>query len=157
RAPRRSRGRRRGSLPSPARRRPAAPCASISTGMVPPQGEKPWCSCSKHPRARQMDPATLFRIASLLPLPIWAVWIVAPHTVAAPALARRPWPWAILATLYTGLVGFALLRHGLDPQAFASLAGVMKLFASPWVALAGWVHYLCFDLFVARWMLHDAP
>jgi len=34
---------------------------------------------------------------------------------------------------------------------------VMKLFASPWVALAGWVHYLCFDLFVARWMLHDAP
>ena len=104
-----------------------------------------------------MDPATLFRIANLLPLPIWAVWILAPHTGAARALARSTWPWVILAALYTGLVGFALLRHGLDPRAFGTLAGVMKLFASPWVALAGWVHYLCFDLFVARWMLHDAP
>jgi hypothetical protein len=33
----------------------------------------------------------------------------------------------------------------------------MKLFAQPWVALAGWVHYLCFDLFVARWVMNDAP
>jgi hypothetical protein len=104
-----------------------------------------------------MEPATVFQIANLLPLPIWAVWILAPGTSAARALTRSTWPWALLAALYTGLVGFVLSRRGLDPNAFRSLAGVMKLFTSPWVALAGWVHYLCFDLFVARWMTHDAP
>jgi hypothetical protein len=33
----------------------------------------------------------------------------------------------------------------------------MGLFRSEWAALAGWVHYLCFDLFVARWIMNDAP
>jgi hypothetical protein len=50
-----------------------------------------------------------------------------------------------------------LTQPGLAPADFGSLDGVMKLFASPWAALAGWVHYLCFDLFVARWILNDAP
>jgi ABA4-like protein len=104
-----------------------------------------------------MDAATIFRVANVLPLPIWALWILAPRSQAARVLARSTWPWALLAALYTGLVLVALARHGLDPADFGSLAGVMKLFASPWAALAGWVHYLCFDLFVARWMLNDAP
>jgi hypothetical protein len=33
----------------------------------------------------------------------------------------------------------------------------MRLFENPWGALAGWVHYLCFDLFVGRWIMNDAP
>lgn len=104
-----------------------------------------------------MSPTTLFQIANLLPLPVWAIWIVAPRSRSARALARSTWPWMLLALLYTGLVAFTLLEHGLDPRAFSTLAGVMKLFAQPWVALAGWVHYLCFDLFVARWIMSDAP
>lgn len=104
-----------------------------------------------------MDPSTLFQVANFLPMPIWLLWMVAPRSHAARALARSTWPWAILAALYTGLVLYALARHGFDPAGFGSLAGVMRLFASPWVALAGWVHYLCFDLFVARWIMHDAP
>jgi Domain of unknown function (DUF4281) len=31
---------------------------------------------------------------------------------------------------------------------FETLENVQKLFASPWVALAGWIHYLAFDLFM---------
>jgi hypothetical protein len=104
-----------------------------------------------------MSPTTLFQIANLLPLPVWAIWIVAPRSRAARALARSTWPWLLLALLYTGLIAFTLLEHGLDPRAFSTLGGVMKLFAQPWVALAGWVHYLCFDLFVARWVMNDAP
>jgi hypothetical protein len=103
-----------------------------------------------------MDAATIFQLANVMPLPVWALWILAPRSQAARALARSTWPWALLAALYTGLVLVAL-THGLDPAAFGSLDGVRKLFASPWVALAGWVHYLCFDLFVARWMMNDAP
>ena len=104
-----------------------------------------------------MDAATIFRVANVLPLPIWVVWIVAPRSQASRMLARSTWPVVLLAALYTGLVLVALSRHGLDPADFGSLDGVMKLFASPWAALAGWVHYLCFDLFVARWMMNDAP
>jgi hypothetical protein len=104
-----------------------------------------------------MDAATIFRVANVLPLPIWALWILAPRSQAARAVARSTWPWAVLAGLYTGLVLFALARHRLDPTDFGSLAGVMRFFASPWAALAGWVHYLCFDLFAARWMMNDAP
>ncbi len=104
-----------------------------------------------------MTPATLFQIANLLPLPIWALWVLAPHSQPARALARGTWPWAALAALYTALLVFALARQGFDPTAFGTLEGVMALFTSPWVALAGWVHYLCFDLFVARWIMNDAP
>ena len=31
---------------------------------------------------------------------------------------------------------------------FGSLAGVASLFANPWLLLAGWVHYLAFDLMI---------
>src|SRR5262245_2229013 len=104
-----------------------------------------------------MSPATVFQIASLLPLPIWAIWILAPRSQPARALAASTWPWAILATLYTALVVVAVSGRGFEPADFGSLAGVMRLFSSPWAALAGCVHYLCFDLFVARWMMTDAP
>jgi hypothetical protein len=104
-----------------------------------------------------MDPSTLFEVANLLPLPIWLLWIVAPRSQAARTLAGTTWPWAVLGALYTVLVLHAITLHGFDPGGFGSLAGVMRLFASPWVALAGWVHYLCFDLFVARWIMNDAP
>lgn len=104
-----------------------------------------------------MTPGDVFRIANLLPLPIWAIWVLAPRSHAARALARAVWPWVVLATLYAGLLVVALAHHGPDPGAFASLDGVMRAFAHPWIALAGWVHYLCFDLFVARWIVNDAP
>jgi hypothetical protein len=33
---------------------------------------------------------------------------------------------------------------------------VQKLFADPWLLLAGWVHYLVFDLFIGSWEVRDA-
>ena len=30
------------------------------------------------------------------------------------------------------------------------------LFGQPWLLLAGWVHYLAFDLFVGSWEVRDA-
>ena len=34
--------------------------------------------------------------------------------------------------------------------------GVMRLFTSPEIALAGWIHYLAFDLFVGAWQARTA-
>lgn len=50
-----------------------------------------------------------------------------------------------LSLLYTALIIFfwAKAEGGFD-----TLANVQKLFTFQWAALAGWVHYLAFDLFI---------
>ena len=42
------------------------------------------------------------------------------------------------------------------PGGFGSLAEVMALFTMPEIALAGWIHYLAFDLFVGAWEVRTA-
>jgi Domain of unknown function (DUF4281) len=54
-----------------------------------------------------------------------------------------------LALLYTALI---VLFIGSGQGGFDSLANVKMLFTSDWLALAGWVHYLAFDLFVGCWI-----
>jgi hypothetical protein len=39
---------------------------------------------------------------------------------------------------------------------FGSLAEVATLFRRPELLLAGWVHYLAFDLFIGSWEVRDA-
>lgn len=103
-----------------------------------------------------MSPAVIFSIVNLLPLPIWALWILAPRSHPSRVVATSLWPWQGLAVLYLIFLCIALGEGGSAPD-FGSLAGVMALFDSEWGTLAGWVHYLCFDLFVARWIMNDAP
>ena len=105
-----------------------------------------------------MRPETAFQICQLLPLPIWFIWIVLPRSRAARHLARADWPWMVLASAYVGCFAGALATGGeLGPESFTSLSGMMRLFDAPWGALTGWVHYLCFDTFVARWMVNRVP
>ena len=104
-----------------------------------------------------MDPAQLFRVVNLLPLPIWLLWMAAPSSRLSRTLARSLWPWVVLAAAYLVFLTTAILQQGLSPASFGSLDGVMALFDSRWATLAGWTHYLCFDLFVARWIMNDAP
>lgn len=105
-----------------------------------------------------MRPDTAFQIAQLLPLPIWFVWILLPRSRAARYLSVAEWPWAVLASVYLICFATALKTGGhLGPDSFSSLSGMMRLFDAPWGALTGWVHYLCFDTFVARWMVNQAP
>ena len=39
---------------------------------------------------------------------------------------------------------------------FSTLDGVATLFSNPWLLLAGWLHYLAFDLFVGSWEVRDS-
>ncbi len=59
----------------------------------------------------------------------------------------------LLAVAYTGLV---LAFWSRAPGGFGSLGEVMALFTSPGIALAGWVHYLAFDLLVGAWEVRTA-
>jgi hypothetical protein len=65
----------------------------------------------------------------------------------------------LLSALYTYLI--FLGKHLDEPEQklrgdFWSLKGVMNLFKSPRAVLAGWVHYLAFDLAVGVFIVADA-
>ena len=99
-----------------------------------------------------MTPEYLFTAASASVVPAWILLAVAPRWAWTFRLAAGAVP-ALLGVLYVGL-----LVAGLDDGAgsFTSLAGVRRLFQTDLWLLAGWVHYLAFDLFVGSWQVRDA-
>jgi hypothetical protein len=60
---------------------------------------------------------------------------------------------ALLAVIYTALI---VVHWGESSGGFGSLAAVATLFSNHWLLLAGWVHYLAFDLFIGSWEVRDA-
>ncbi|MGV6811275.1 MAG: ABA4-like family protein [Brevirhabdus sp.] len=95
-----------------------------------------------------MTPETLFSLASTAVLPGWLILIFAPRRW--PALNAVPMVLlpAALSVIYTVLV----LTYFADAGGgYGSVAQVRQLFASDWVLVAGWVHYLAFDLMIGAW------
>ena len=100
-----------------------------------------------------MTPDSLFQFANPLAVAGWAVLALAP---LAPRLADRIAGLAIPALLSIGYAALILAFWAGAPGGFDSLPNVMALFTSPEIALAGWVHYLAFDLFVGAWEVRTA-
>ena len=65
---------------------------------------------------------------------------------------------AILPLLFAVLYASLFVAHWGDTPGggFGSLAQVSALFSNRWLLLAGWVHYLAFDLFIGSWQVRDA-
>jgi len=55
--------------------------------------------------------------------------------------------------LYSGLM---LAHYSNSDGGFGSIADVRTLFKSDFILLAGWIHYLAFDLFVGAWIAKKA-
>jgi hypothetical protein len=100
-----------------------------------------------------MTPDQVFSIANAAALCAWILLVVLPRQrwvsdvlapVAMPAFFALIYV-AIIATQWKGSAG-----------GFSSLSAVGILFSQPWLLLAGWVHYLAFDLFVGSWEVRDA-
>jgi hypothetical protein len=100
-----------------------------------------------------MPAETIFSAANTLALAGWLMLVAFP---------RRRWAhWqvaglaipGVLALLYVVLL--AIHAPGSE-GGFSTLAGVRALFARDGVLLAGWVHYLAFDLFIGAWMCRRA-
>lgn len=101
-----------------------------------------------------MSPERMFSICNSIALLSWLLLI---------ALGRRRWVTnlvtgfaipLILSMVYTALI----VEHWRDTGGggFSSLAAVALLFSNPWKLLAGWVHYLAFDLFTGTWEVRDS-
>lgn len=95
-----------------------------------------------------MTADSLFSIAGTLVLPGWLILIFAPRRwPILNAIPKYVIPLAISA-LYAVL---ALRYFGESGGGYGSLAEVRQLFTHDMVLLAGWIHYLAFDLFVGAW------
>lgn len=96
-----------------------------------------------------MDADVIFRACNTIALSSWVLLIVAPRWPFLTGALR----WGViggLCLLYSVLVAVFLFR--VEGGGFFSLAAVQQLFTSPYAALAGWVHYLAFDLLVGLWI-----
>ena len=100
-----------------------------------------------------MDNDTLFALSSRLAMAGWLALALSP---LAPRLSQMVGGVMIPVVLSTGYAVLILVSWAEAPGGFDSLANVMRLFDVPMVALAGWVHYLAFDLLVGAWQARVA-
>jgi hypothetical protein len=94
----------------------------------------------------------VFSICSSLAMIGWLLLIALPRQRLAHLVASVAIPVAI-ALVYLVLIA---QHFGTADGGFGSLAEVTQLFANPALLLAGWVHYLAFDLFIGAWEVRDA-
>jgi len=100
-----------------------------------------------------MTATQVFSVANLIALIGWLILII---------LGRKMWvaslvTGAILPLLFAALYSWLLISHWSEAKGgFGSLAYVQMLFSNEWILLAGWVHYLAFDLFIGSWEVRDA-
>ena len=82
----------------------------------------------------------------------WALLVFAPRWRWSQRMASAIIPLT-LAIVYLVLI---VLYFAKSPGGFGTLAQVTQLFQNPWLLLAGWIHYLAFDLFLGAWQVRQA-
>lgn len=100
-----------------------------------------------------MDPDRIFQTANLLALAGWAALAISP---LAPRFAGRVAGLAIPLVLAVAFAGLVLAFWSGAPGGFDSLDSVAALFSTRELLLAGWLHYLAFDLFAGAWIVREA-
>ena len=100
-----------------------------------------------------MSPHQIFSITNVAALGCWLLLIVFPgrkwvtHLVAGVAVP------AAFAALYSVIIA---IHFSGSAGGFSSLPDVALLFSNPWMLLAGWIHYLAFDMLVGSWQARDS-
>ena len=99
-----------------------------------------------------MTPDLLFRILNMATLAAWLALVFLPRRRWASEVLPFAMP-ALLAVAYVVLLAMSLPW---GEGGFSSLVAVRALFEEPHALLAGWTHYLAFDLFIGGWEVRDA-
>ena len=98
-----------------------------------------------------MTPTAVFSIVSMIAIPMWILMIFLPKWKVTRFLIDFKVIPLVLAFIYMIYIFKALQIGGM--MDFGSLKSVMALFTEENAVLAGWVHYLAFDLLIGMWML----
>lgn len=99
------------------------------------------------------DANNLFTIMNLLAMTGWVLLILLPSWNGTRVIVLNGSLSITMALVYVGLLVVFLPRV---EGGFNSLDQVQTLFSHPYILLAGWVHYLAFDLFIGAWITRDA-
>lgn len=100
-----------------------------------------------------MSNELLFSITNGIALLAWLVLLVFPFRPFTNKLLIGVGV-ALLCVTYSVLV-YQLFQPG-DFQKFRTLEGIITLLSEPGMALAGWVHYLAFDLMAGLFIANNA-
>jgi hypothetical protein len=100
-----------------------------------------------------MSPHQIFSLANAVAFCCWLLLILLPgRTWVTRGIVGVAVP-AALAVLYAVIISVHFFGSA---GGFSSLQNVAVLFSNPWLLLAGWIHYLAFDLLVGSWEARDA-
>ncbi len=100
-----------------------------------------------------MSPDEWFQIANPLALVGWVVLLASPFI---PKWSDRIAGYGVPLVLSVGYTAIILAHWSSAEGGFDSLVNVERLFDNRWALLAGWVHYLAFDLFIGAWEARTA-
>ena len=95
-----------------------------------------------------MNPDKVFKITSLFVLIPWVLMILLPTWYYTSLLINSLVIPILLSLVY---IFYIVSNFGKAKGDFKSLEGLGRLFKSKGLLLAGWIHYLIFDLFVGAW------
>ena len=88
--------------------------------------------------------------------PFWLAMLLAPRSRLTRRLLDGATPLFLgLGAAYDGLLVAGMVQSG-EVIDFSDGDAVRSALAEPDLFLAGWAHYIAFDLFVGRWIWEDA-
>lgn len=94
---------------------------------------------------------TVFQVLSTSTAPVWLAMIVAPNSQFTERFVRLATPlYAALGAAYVGLLVTATATGDGEAPRFDDPDSWRRGLANPTGFLAGWTHYLVFDLYVGR-------
>jgi hypothetical protein len=100
-----------------------------------------------------MSPEQLFGPLNTLAVLSWLLLAVFPGRALVTKIVAGTAVPAFFAVAYVAMIASS---WGASEGSFSSLDGVASLFANRWLLLAGWTHYLAFDLLVGVWEVRDS-
>ena len=102
-----------------------------------------------------MSLEAIFSLASALAMLGWLGLVFVPKWAPARELIPSIIVPVMLALIYTFLM-LSFRDQAPADGGFGTLAEVKALFTVDALLLAGWIHYLAFDLFVGAWIVRDS-
>lgn len=100
-----------------------------------------------------MTAEQIFAIANSVSVLCWILLAILPNRRWVTDVLTGTAAPALFAVTYIAIVVAVFPRA---EGTFSTLAGVTQFFSNPWLLLAGWLHYLAFDLLVGTWEARDS-
>jgi Domain of unknown function (DUF4281) len=100
-----------------------------------------------------MSPDQIFGLTNAIAVLSWLLLALLPGRRWVTEVVTGKVVPMLLAALYLAIVA---TTFGGAEGSFSTLDGVATLFSNRWLLLAGWLHYLAFDLLIGTWEARDA-